>query len=279
MNLKFFSVLRKKITPFDIGVGSIIVIVGIVFFLFFYRKATFITIQVKVTDQDVLYQQTDPTTWYADRFTVGDQELDTLGRPITEITGVNTIPLDSKHHAVYLTLKVRALYDTRTKLYSTHGQNLMYGTPIQFDLSHITFEGFVTEFPGSGNTPAVHVGKATVVALVRNIEPAVASAIVPGNTIMDSDHTPLVSITSVAIEPAEKVTTTYTGNLLLQSDPLYKDVTITAEVRTETIGNDLYFLDTMPLKIGQPFPLLLQKVALDKYTIVPLITDFTEETP
>jgi len=280
---KIFRSFTRHISPFDISILVIGLVAILSFFLFFYRKPVIITIRVKVTDQDVLYQRTEPTTWYADRFTIGDVELDALGRKITEIVGIESFFVDSKHKAVYLDLNVRAVYDSRTKLYSTHGKSIIFGAPMRFNLSKITFDGFVTEFPGSNNDATVNVGKATVYALARNLEPSVANAIIPDSTIFDSNGTLLLTIHNVNVRPAEKVTTTDAGDLLLRYDPLYKDVLITAEVRTKTVGKNVYIFDNLPLKIGEPFPLNLDSVSISQLLntnmLSPMITDFSLQKP
>ena len=123
----------KKLTYFDIGIIAIVVALGLGFFSFFYRKAEYVNIRVKVTDQDVLYVRTQPATWYANRFEVGDVERGALGREISRIVGVETFNVTSRRKAVYLNLRVRATYDTRTKLYSARGKPLIFGTPVRFN--------------------------------------------------------------------------------------------------------------------------------------------------
>lgn len=281
--MKLLRTIKRSVTPFDVGIGALIAAVGIVFFLFFYRRAEYIDIRIKVTDQDVLYQQSEPATWYAHRFFVGDKELDALGRTIAEITRVTTIPLDSRHQAVYVDLKVRALYDSRTKQYSTHGQSLMFGAPMRFYLSGVAFDGFVSEFPGSKEMRKGSERRARVTVLIRNLEPAVAAAVSPGNTVTDADGGILARVTDVAVMAAERVTNTYAGDLLLRYDPIYKDVMMAVDVRAVAIGNDLFVFDNMPLKIGLPFPLLLDSIGIDKYansiSNTPFVTDITLEKP
>lgn len=283
-----FKSFRRHVTIFDISVLIIGCIGLIAFFVFFYRRSEIITIRVKVTDQDVLYQRYEPTTWYANRFFVGDKELDTLGRTITQIIGVETFPIDSRHKAVYLDLKIKSTYDTRTKSYSSRGKKIMFGTPLRINLNNITFDGFITEFPGSDKNDSVIVKKASVQALARKLEPSIAEAIHTGSKIYDSNNTLLAEITDVLIKPAEKVTTTDAGDLLLRYDPLYKDVLITVTLRTKTIGKETFIFDTLPLKIGEPLPLNLDTVSIppninnysipsnmNENNIFPIITNFT----
>ena len=265
--------LFQKISPFDLALVLIVVVLGLSFFFFFYRKAEYVNIRIKVTDQDVLYQRTDPKNWYANRFFKGDAEPDALGRKITEIVGIESFNVASDQKAVYLDLRVRSTYDTRTKLYYARGKPLIFGSPMRFNLSSVTFDGFVTEFPGSDKQQDLKIGTTAVNALARSIEPKVAESIKKGDQIFDSNKMLLAEIKDIRVMPAERVTQTAAGELLLRSDPLFKDVVITAEVRTKTIHGETFVFDNLPLKIGSPLPL-----NFDKVSIFPLITDFKPES-
>src|SRR3990170_1979301 len=116
--MKAIKKLLQSLTYFDIGVILVLAILSIAFFSFFYRKAEYVNIRVKVTDKEVLYAWSQPQNWYAERFEIGDVEKDALGRVISEIVGIERFNVDSQRKAVYLDLKVRAVYDSRSKLYS-----------------------------------------------------------------------------------------------------------------------------------------------------------------
>jgi hypothetical protein len=267
---KFFSrSIFKNIKVFDIIVVILLGLGGVTFFLFFYRKAAYVNIRVKVTDQEVLYQHTEPHTWYANRFRIGDAELDVLGRKTTEVIKVQTFNVDSQNKAVYLDLKVRATYDSRSKTYSSRGQNIVFGAPIRINLSNITFDGFVTEFPGSEDHEKVKTGHAVVEALGRSAEPAVAQSIKKGDQIFDSNNNILAEIIDVQTKPAEQVTQTSSGDLLLKSNPLYLDMSLKVKVSTKSINGELFMFDNLPVKIGDVLPLNLGKVS-----IFPMITSY-----
>ena len=267
--MKLLNKLLKQISLFDITFFLILVVAGLIFFLFFYRKAEYITIRVKVTEQEVLYANTRPTTWYANRFEIGDQELDALGRKITEIVGIERFNVESNRKAVYVDLEIRATYDTRTRLYSARGKTLVFGTPVRFNLSRVTFDGIVTEFPGSQYQKNLKVSQSIVKVLARALEPAIANSIRNGDKVHDSSGVLLAEVKDILISPAERVTTPATGNLLLRLDPLYKDVSITVLLRTKTYQGEAFVFDNIPLKIGEILPLNFSQVSIS-----PIITGF-----
>lgn len=266
--------LFKRISWFDGIFISLIMLVGVAFFLFFLRKPEYVTIRVKVTDQDVLYQRIEPKNWYANRFQIGDSELDALGRKITEITGIESFNVDAQSKALYVDLKVRAVYDSRTKLYSARGKSLVFGTPMRINLSTVTFDGFVTEYPNSVFFKEMSEKKVVVNLLARSVEPALASSIKKGDKVFDSNQTLLAEIIDISVSPAERVTQTASGELLLRYDPLYKDVIFKTKLRSKKYQNELYIFDNLPLKVGEIVPLNFSQTS-----IFPMITSYSELSP
>jgi len=265
--MKAIKRVLKKLTYFDIALIILLATLFLGFFFFFYRKAEYVNILVKVTDQEVLYARTLPAVWYANQFVVGDIERDALGRVISEIVGIERFNVKSDKKAVYLDLRVRATYDTRTKLYSARGRPLIFGTPVRFNFSKVTFDGIVTEFPNSEAQGDLEVTNTKMTALLRGIkpketEPAVLEAVKVGDKIYDSNGNVLAEVLDLEIRPAERVTQTSWGELLLRYDPLYKDALFTLNVRTKILDNEAFMFDNLPLKIGEEVPLNFEDVSL-----------------
>jgi hypothetical protein len=267
---KILSTL-KKLNPFDVFMIIIALSILFGFFFFFYRRAEYITIQVKVTNQEVLYAATLPKNSYSRYFTVGDVERDAVGRVISEVIDVESYPVSSENQAVYLTLKVRSTFDTRTKTYSARGKTLMYGTPMRFNLSSVTFDGFVTQVP---NTSVSHKQKIMLVqAVSRYVEPATAKVIKAGDTIINSKNEVLIKITSVRVEPAIQVTTNISGDLLERRNPYFKDIYLDMEVLVDEFNNkDLVLLDEIKFQVGAVVPF-----SNKNYTIYPMIEKILTE--
>lgn len=273
--------LLRKISVFDFVLLCIGAFLFFGFFFFFYRKAEHVNIRVKVTDQDVLYAKTQPTTWYANRFEVGDVEKDTLGRVISEIVGVERFNVTSNLKAVYLDLKVRATYDTRTKLYSARGKPLVFGTPVRFNFSTITFDGIVTEFPNSEYQKNLRVENMKVVVLQRGIwpdrgsvEPTTIQSVKKGDKIYNSRGEILAEVLDVKIRQAERTVETDRGELLLRYDPIYKDGIYTLNIRARVFNDEPFVFDNIAVKLGEVLPLNFPDLSL-----FPIIVEIQSENP
>jgi len=264
---KLFQQLREKVSVFDLALAIFLICFALFFFFFFYRKAEYVNIRVKVTDQDVLYERTSPMSWYANQFRVGDVEKDTVGRIISEITNVESFNVEPNKKAVYLDLQVKAVYDSRTNTYTARGRKLIYGAPMRFNFDTITFDGYVSEYPGIDQE--LEFIQAKISVLGRNIEPDLARAVKVGDKIFNSNAHILAEVIEIDISPAEKVTQTDRGDLLLRYDPLYKDIRLVLSVKTKIFQDEYFIFDNQALKIGQVIPLNFDKVSLFL-----IITDF-----
>ena len=272
--MKTIRSILKKLSLVDIILILITLSVGMGFYFFFYRQSQTITVSVQVTDQDVLYTQTQPRTFYASMFQVGDTEYDALGKPVAVITRVDSFDADATHKTVFLRLTVKSTYDSRTKSYYLRGQKIVYGAPIQFTLSKIIFNGIVIDFPNLTAQKDIKIGSAVVTILSRVIEPTIATSVVPGDQIIDSNRTVLAQVIDNTVLPAEKVTLTSSGDLLLRYDPLYKDSILTVRLRTTTVGDNTFVFYTIPLKIGQVLPLQFHNVSLSNLNNPSIVTKF-----
>lgn len=262
----FTHTIFKHIKLLDLVIFVILVAVGLFFFSFFYRKTEFINIRVKVTDQDVLYANTIPQKWYARQFHKGDVELDAVGREITEILSVERIPLNDNQESVYLDLKVRSTYDSRTNSYSTRGKRVIFGIPMRFNLSGITFDGIIVGSPDIQENESKKE-QVRVTTLLRGAEPFLAEKITTGDAMFKSDNQIIANIVNVVKKPAERVVQTDRGDLLLRHDPLYKDVTIVVEIDSEMINKERYVYYDTPLRVNSVLPL-----NFSDYSIFPIVT-------
>ncbi len=264
------------------------VLIGV--FIFLFRKTEFVELRVKVTDRDLLYARTQPLSWFANRFQIGDVEKDALGRINSQIVDVesfdvsqprelrgdyfsdsNTIP----RKVVYLTIQTRAVYDSRSKAYSIKGQKLAFGTPLQFNFSTIQFDGLVTDVNNIQDIYETEVVELEAKLLypsreysdVYGVLPEIADAVKVGDKILDSNKNVLVKIESNEIVPARRIVITDMGQPLEVTDPVLKDVTYTILLKTKVFRNEIYAFDDIPVKIGSVLPL-----NFDHISVFPTIT-------
>lgn len=270
--MKLLRRIRNKITFFDIGLGAIILLLALSGYFFFKRDVEYITIRVKVTDREILYANTQPADWYASRFEIGDAERDALGRTIAEIVNVESFSVGTNKKAVYVDLRIKAVYDKRAKTYSSRGKTVAFGTTMRFYLSKVTFDGIVTEFPHSESQRNYRVTTSTVTVVARGLEPAVAAGIKKGDKIQDSNGTLIADVLEVNVKPAERITTTVNGDLLLRFDPLYKDLLLTVAMRTKLFHGEAYVFDNVPLKVGVAIPLSFKHASLETTNVYGLFS-------
>lgn len=257
-----------KISVFDWVILSLLFILGVVFFFFFYRSAAYIDIRVKVTDQDILYEYSRPSSQYTDHFVVGDVELDSLGKVISEITNIERFPVDNNRNILYIDLKVKATYDSRTKLYQSRGQKIVYGAPIRFSLSKVTFDGYIIDFPGRETSSEVLSKNITFVVRSRLIEKEVAQSISSGNKVTTSSGETILVIDTVGLTAAELVTEDSQGYPHLRYHPYLKDVLVTITANVTKIGNTYYLYDDIPLVIGNYQTFVVEnKIIRDAYIL------------
>lgn len=259
--MKIKNIFKNKITYFDIILGVIFVIVTLGIFLFLYRKNEYVNIRVKITDQDVLYANTNPQSWYANRFDIGDTEKDELGRVTAEIIGVQTFDTTESTKAVYLDIKIKAVYDRRTQTYSAKGTTLVFGSTIRFYFSKVSFNALITESPGTLNQKGLIIEDRIITVLERGpsliepIEPKVLEKIRKGDTVMDSNGNVLARVANITLRSGQRVTQNDSGSLLLRQDPYYKDAIITLVVSTKKYKGESFVFDNVPLKLGVTLPL------------------------
>jgi len=226
-----------------------------------------IEIRVKVTDQDVLYANTLPTNSYAHQFRVGDKEVDAIGKAIAEVISVERYNISADRQVVYLDMRVRATYDTRSKRFSVHGRNLAFGTPMRFNLDGVVFDGIITDFPGLLSEPN-RQKRVIVKALGRKVEPSVAASVQKGDRVVDSKSKVLIEVIDSMVKKEERVVATDRGDLLLRYDPIFKDLELTLQINARQVDGVLYVFDDQPLKIGEQIPLNYSSVS-----VLPMITE------
>ena len=276
---------RLKITPIDYVLLLFIGFAALIFFFFFYRETEKITIRVKVTDRDVIYARTQPLSWFANRFQVGDVEKDSLGRISAEIINVESFETSKPDESglsyfsnfstitrkvVYVDILTKAVYDSRTQTHSIKGANLAFGAPVRFNFSNIQFDGIVTEVNNNQDLYETKTVKVESKLLqpsreysdIYGVLPEIANAVKVGDKILDSNANVLARIEEVKVTPAKRTVITDSGQAREILDPVLRDVTYTIHLRTKVFQNEYYVFDDIPVKIGSVLPLNFHHISV-----------------
>lgn len=271
--LKKFRFL-SKLSVFDYVSLLVMVLLLAAALSFFYRKSSRVTIMVKLTDENLLYGWNYPQNWYADNIKSGLVEKDVLGRVVSEITSVNSYSVDAARKAVFITIQLNALRDSRTGLYMVKGKNLSFGNSLKFDFNGLTFTGIVVKGPNESAYPDTQNVEKSVVVEVRGVEeegtpvePEVLQSILAGDEIKNNLGDVLVKVEHIELTPAIRISKNVSGDLGLRYDPFYKDARITLKVSAKKIGNEYFILDDYALRLGQKLPLVFPRTFINSTII------------
>ncbi len=268
-----------KPTLFEILLGSaaLIIIAAVFFLLFRTRKSLSITI--KINEESVIWTNQGVSTWFANLFYVGMEEKNSFGKTMAKVIKVRSYDTDPSKRALYLTVKLDAVYSPGIGQYSYKGKTILIGSTLQLYLDKIFTEGLIVDVEGFRKlNPRI---KLTIDARVADINPAfpetlgvmpfIADNINEGDVVKDSQEGIVLHILKKTVEDADKTVITDSGEVLLRKDPVKKDVFLTLEVWAEKINGRYYFFDDVPVVAGQGLP-----IHLDKISIWPTITKITE---
>lgn len=260
------KIMFNRLTLFD-KVLIIMAILGIAFFAYvFFRKTTYITATIKVGEENIWYEQwmaeAGTRTWFAELFHEGMRETDGLGRIGADVISIYSYDTYPSRKAVYLTANLRAVYNRASNQYIFKGVPLSVGSKVRLNLDRLLVEGLITHIQGLPDKR--ERVKLLVEAKLKNenstyletsgVEPYVADAIEKGQEIKDSQGKVIIKVVSKKVEDAKRLTVTAAGGVLVQRNPLRKDVYLSLEVNAIKIDERYYLFDDVPILVGQIIP-------------------------
>lgn len=260
----------KKLALFDrivIALG----IVGVVFFAYiFFRKASYLTVVVKVGEDDIQLDSMGTRAWFSQLFYAGMQEKDGLGITRAEVLRVHSYNVSPNRKALYLTIKIRSVYNRSSGQYAFKGFPVLVGSTMRLYLNKLLVDGLVTNVEGiidprtkkSLIVETQILDESPVFPETYGVKEHIANALHVNDKVNDSLGNTIVTIVDKKVENAKKVVSTSNGQLVLQRDPLKKDVYLTLQIEA-TVINDKYFMfDDVPILVGQTIPLNLPSVSV-----------------
>jgi len=259
--------LFKRLTLFD-KVLAVLFLFGVIFFAYvFFRKSTIVTINVKVGEDNVRYEpwvrEVGTRVWFSQLFYEGIKETDGLGRTMAEVTSIRSYDTLPSRKAVYLTTKVKAVYNRASNQYTFKGKALLIGSPIKLNLGRLLVEGLVTGIEGVSDPREKQT--LLVEAQIREETPTypdsngtrdyVADAIHIGDEIKDDRGNITIKIIEKKVENAKRLVTTSDGRTVIGVNPLRKDVYLKMEISAIKIYDRYYLFDDLPILIGNGIPI------------------------
>lgn len=267
----------RHFSLFD-GIIIILVICGILAFAYtFFRKATYITVTLKVGANNVVWNGGSSSDWFSYTLKKGMTQKDGFGRITAEVLTARNYQIDDQRSTEYITVKLKTVYSRATNQYTFQGKPVLLGSSINLYLGQLAVDGLITRMDGVKDYRVKKV--ITVEVQLREENPVfpensgvrqhIADAITEGQEIKDSQGETVIKILKKTVEDAKKIVTTSGGDVLLQRDPLKKDLYLILEIQAVELNDRYYVFDDIPILVGYSIPLSTQT-----YSVLPEVTKF-----
>lgn len=259
----------KKLSFFDKLLVALFFLIAAAVFTFFFRKTSYITVRVRVTERDVIWAYSNPPSWYVTLFKKGMKEKNSLGITTAEITDVyfyNSLTQTDdvmQKKTIYLTIRLRTTYNKRSGEYKYNGSNVSVGEALKINFGTMLVFGLVTDVEGLVNpykavypVVRVQIKEANSVYLgTSGTDQFIADSLHDGDTIVDSRGQVVVEVLKKEVYPAKTITFDSWGVPHEYVHPLKKDIYLTIRIMAKQIANELYYFDEFALKVGSYIPL------------------------
>jgi len=263
-----FRKLVKKLTVLDWLLAG--VFLGSLFFLFsyFFKKETWLRVQVQVNPQEWWWKSEEPPSWIADAVAEGDVQLGFTGRKEAEVIGKEVYEAEKGRKDVFLWLNLRTDYDKKRDAYQFSHQVVEVGRPISLRLNNVGVDCLITWIEG--------LEEEKVVEKIIEVESSganvwVADKVKVGDRMEDTQGNVLAEVLAKDSEFAEMITTDERGNVLVRRNPLTRDLTLKLRIGTVERSGLYYFLGNNVVKVGKILDIRFPEVVVEGALIKEII--------
>ncbi len=248
---------------------------GFIFFIFvFFRKADYLTVTIKVGEDNAIFgdwlNYSGSRPWFTELLHPGVSQKDALGRKVAEVVSVTSYDMRPNREAVYVKTRLKVTFNRSSNQYVFNGIPLTVGSTVRMGFDTISFEGLVTNIE---NLPDFRQ-KAKIIVEAKlkedtitypgtsGVSPSVADEIKNINEVRDSEGNLIIKVIQKHVEDADTSTVDANGKITIQKNPLRNDVFLVLEINATKIGNRFYLFDDMPILIGEKIPLNTNKLSV-----------------
>jgi len=243
---------KTQFKIFDVIIIFIFIFLAISLFFVLFRKQSEINVVVKVNEESMVYQIGGVPNWFAQFLRVGMKEKDVFGRPTAEIKGIKTYHSSDQKSIVHLTVALKTVYSLSSRQYTYKGKDVLIGSTIEVPFDNLLVKGLIIDVDGQAKTRQKKVFvQARILSYnsafpqSEGVPPYIAESINEGDIMMDSLGKPAIKIIKKTMEDAKMTVITASGDVIMQKNPMRKDVYLDLEIRAEKIGERYYlFGDT-----------------------------------
>ncbi|OGM04179.1 hypothetical protein A2112_00225 [Candidatus Woesebacteria bacterium GWA1_42_12] len=271
----------KKFKPFDWILIGLTFILVLIFTFVFFRNSIYKVVTIEVTQESTyaweVWDASGSKMWFSDLFHKGMKERDGLGNVKAELLDTFSYEKTPARITVYLTTKLRVVYNRASNTYTYKGTPVLIGSKIKVNFDNLLVEGLITDIEGVSDKREKRL--ITVEAQIREenstyletsgTKAYIADAIKVGEEIKDNNGNTIIKIIDKKVEPAQRVVVTSDGRAMLRVDPVRKDIYLTLEINALKIGERYFLLNDIPIVIDYSLPINTPHLSL-----FPVVTKF-----
>lgn len=256
--------------------GGIAVCIA-VFVLFAFQKKTYITTDLYISGGEWWWVTADTPYWLSNPVVQGAAEYDITGKKIVEILRVEKFDQQNRKLMI-VRARLLVTRNLRTKKYRFKQTPLEIGATIAISPGNIEMYANVMGIDGVQDLSPQETE--TIVTRWYNVFPWQADAIHIGDSMKDGAGNEVARVINKEVVIAEKTTVIennqfvygvppkQTGQLvLLRSDPLRRDVTLTLELKVRRVDNQKYFGVLQNVKIGEAIYISLPDIFINPVVV------------
>jgi hypothetical protein len=261
--------VNKVVFPKKIAISLFvlftIIICLAVFVKSFLIKDTYIEAELLVSGGEWWWDTIHPPYWLGDPIVTGAAEYTIQGKKQVELLDVQKFNEGSRK-IVYIKARLLATVNKWTKKYRYKQNPLEVGATLLLSPNNIQLYANVIGLQGI--TPERDHIKRTVTLKWYNVYPWQADAISVGDQMISSEKDVWATILTKEVTNAEKIILNTNpqnpqGNVVIgTTDPLKRDVTLTAEIQTTLATSSEVFAYYLPVKIGDMLIINLPKIII-----------------
>lgn len=272
--------------------GIVVFAMGLVVIGYFLlRQSVYVDVVVRVSDRDNYGAgwKSESYLWFTDALQVGMAQYDTFSRKTIEIVKKQIYPTNQDARLVDITLRIKAVYNKRSRQYLYNGDPILIGSVQKFQLGSYSIVGLIRDVNHTASYQTknylVHgylsplfnnssyygwYSSYTGTPNTTGVPNYLADSIKVGDTVTDSQGKRLAVIASVQKQPAFFI---LANTLPYQvPDERSTEVNLGVKVAAEMVAGKPMYLGTQPLLVNSLIYLIF-----DKNTLGLTITDVQEE--
>ncbi|OGG16559.1 hypothetical protein A3D78_02700 [Candidatus Gottesmanbacteria bacterium RIFCSPHIGHO2_02_FULL_39_14] len=228
--------------------GSLILIITSVLYFAYYRVRRGVILYTGVSLVRTINIQSPyfwVPQWVDSAIKISDKDISPIGMINAQVLDKESVEATEYGRYDYLLLKVNAIRD-RTGIYLFKNKPLAVGNIIQLRFPKTNVFAYIQTL--DEQRPISSYKKVRILTRFKEIEPFKESWIKIGNEVKNSKGETIAKVIDKTTTLATKEVNTASGNIVVGTNPIKRDVDVLVELLVKELDGIYYFTDTYKIK-------------------------------